>query len=120
MDAQRLGEFVDGQRIGIQRRQMPQDLERLGAHRQTAVLEHDTGKKGSLVVAAVRVEPEDLDLTGIRRPRAHGQRDRRRLACTIGAEHTEDGSGGGIEVDSVDDVVCAVRVMETTNGEGRF
>lgn len=68
---------------------------------------------------ADRVVSEDLDRAGVGPARAHGQRDRRGLAGAVGPEDSEDGAGVRGQVDSVDDAVRAVGVLETANGQGR-
>lgn len=98
---------------------MPQHLQGLRAHRQSAVLEHDPGQLRRRRVFGDGVVPERSPPCPIRVGGCPRPGDGRGFSCAVGSEHAEDGSGLGREVDSVDDTVGAVGVLETANGQGR-
>ena len=119
VESQGLGELVHRQGILVEGGQVAQHLQRLRAHRQSAVLEHDPGQLRCRGVFGDGVVSEDRHRPGIGAAGAHSQGDGRGFARTVGSEDAEDGSGLGREVDSVDDTVGAVGVLETANGQGR-
>src|SRR5699024_10713686 len=58
VQAQRFGQFVDGQRIAVEGGEVPQHLQRFRTHRQAAVLEHHTGQLRGRDMLTDRVVPD--------------------------------------------------------------
>ena len=96
------------QRVGVQRGDVPEHLQRADAGPGAALLEHHADPRHQLVVVGDRVQPEHPDLPGVGPPEALAALHRRGLAGAVGAEHGRHCSAGYGETEAVDRGLLAV------------
>ncbi len=107
-----------GSGVRVQARHVLEQLQRAGAHRQSAVLQHHADARPVGGVRGERVGAQHAHRAGIRATQPLAALDGGGLARSVGAEHGGDGPAAGGQVDPVDGAHASVGALQTTDDDG--